>query len=232
MYCAIKGVKQFFFILRIFTNQPSTAWTKTILMAALANSSETDLSSRPQDRDIMSLNYMKDFPAGPLDQYRSKASFSWKTMRLFLDGEDIIRYKVRKKLLFYPENNHALCVSKERYLFRKVYLQSLLKLIITKNKYLRLFSMITVVSWISWLFATHFSYQSYCLAVSICVFVPQHVCVCICLHAGHKFITDYYKWRLYLLLSNVKLQITFLRVSFLLSLDYWVSCVSASSVSL
>ncbi|PVD31700.1 hypothetical protein C0Q70_07118 [Pomacea canaliculata] len=62
-------------------------------MAALANSSETDLSSRPQDRDIMSLNYMKDFPAGPLDQYRSKASFSWKTMRLFLDGEDIIRYK-------------------------------------------------------------------------------------------------------------------------------------------
>ena len=45
--------------------------------------------------DINCLEIMKDFPSGPLDVYRKKASFDWKEMKMFLDGEDILRFKVR-----------------------------------------------------------------------------------------------------------------------------------------
>ena len=45
--------------------------------------------------DVYSLELMKDFPPGPLDHYRQKASFDWKKMKLFLEGEDILRFKVR-----------------------------------------------------------------------------------------------------------------------------------------
>ncbi|TDG99951.1 hypothetical protein EPR50_G00199780 [Perca flavescens] len=34
-----------------------------------------------------------DFPSGPLDIYRNKASFNWKEMLCFLDGEEIIAFK-------------------------------------------------------------------------------------------------------------------------------------------
>uniref|UniRef100_UPI00398F3A2F peroxisomal acyl-coenzyme A oxidase 3 n=1 Tax=Pristiophorus japonicus TaxID=55135 RepID=UPI00398F3A2F len=34
-----------------------------------------------------------DFPSGPLDLYRKKASFNWKELALFWDGEEIIRVK-------------------------------------------------------------------------------------------------------------------------------------------
>lgn len=37
-----------------------------------------------------------DFPSGPLDIYRSKASFSWKEMLNFLEEEDIQAFKVRE----------------------------------------------------------------------------------------------------------------------------------------
>ncbi|KAM6895159.1 peroxisomal acyl-coenzyme A oxidase 3 [Lycodopsis pacificus] len=36
-----------------------------------------------------------DLPSGPLDLYRKKASFSWKDMLLFFDGEDILAFKRR-----------------------------------------------------------------------------------------------------------------------------------------
>lgn len=35
-----------------------------------------------------------DLPSGPLDVYRQKASFSWKEMLDFLEGEDIQAFKV------------------------------------------------------------------------------------------------------------------------------------------
>ncbi|KAI1303208.1 Peroxisomal acyl-coenzyme A oxidase 3 [Halotydeus destructor] len=38
---------------------------------------------------------LADFPAGPLDTYRKRASFDWKRMRLFLEGEDILKFKHR-----------------------------------------------------------------------------------------------------------------------------------------
>ncbi|XP_045384226.1 peroxisomal acyl-coenzyme A oxidase 3 isoform X1 [Lemur catta] len=34
-----------------------------------------------------------DFPRGPLHAYRARASFSWKELSLFLEGEDMLRYK-------------------------------------------------------------------------------------------------------------------------------------------
>ena len=45
---------------------------------------------------------LKDFPPGPLDVYRNKASFSWKDMKLFIDGEDITLFKVSViKMLYF-----------------------------------------------------------------------------------------------------------------------------------
>ncbi|XP_061620608.1 peroxisomal acyl-coenzyme A oxidase 3 isoform X1 [Phyllopteryx taeniolatus] len=38
---------------------------------------------------------VSDLPSGPLDIYRQKASFPWKEMRLFLDGEEMMALKQR-----------------------------------------------------------------------------------------------------------------------------------------
>lgn len=35
-----------------------------------------------------------DLPSGPLDVYRKKASFNWKDMVLFIDGEESYLFKV------------------------------------------------------------------------------------------------------------------------------------------
>jgi hypothetical protein len=35
-----------------------------------------------------------DFPPGPLDLYRKQASFDWKKLKLFLEDEAIIEFKV------------------------------------------------------------------------------------------------------------------------------------------
>uniref|UniRef100_A0A8C7VD91 Acyl-coenzyme A oxidase n=1 Tax=Oncorhynchus mykiss TaxID=8022 RepID=A0A8C7VD91_ONCMY len=36
---------------------------------------------------------LPDFPSGPLDIYRKKASFNWKEMVMFLEGEDMLAFK-------------------------------------------------------------------------------------------------------------------------------------------
>ncbi|XP_028285473.1 peroxisomal acyl-coenzyme A oxidase 3 [Parambassis ranga] len=36
---------------------------------------------------------MPDLPSGPLDHYRKKASFNWKDMLIFIDGEEILQFK-------------------------------------------------------------------------------------------------------------------------------------------
>lgn len=41
---------------------------------------------------------IEDLPPGPLDVYRKKASFSWKDMLLFLEGEEICALKVNPNL--------------------------------------------------------------------------------------------------------------------------------------
>lgn len=37
-----------------------------------------------------------DFPSGPLDIYRKKASFNWKEMLDYIEGEDIQAFKVAR----------------------------------------------------------------------------------------------------------------------------------------
>lgn len=37
---------------------------------------------------------LQDFHPGPLDKYRKKASFDWKRLKVLLEGEDILRFKV------------------------------------------------------------------------------------------------------------------------------------------
>ena len=44
---------------------------------------------------------LKDFPPGPLDRYRNKASFDWKQMKIFWDGEDCTLFKVSIELIYY-----------------------------------------------------------------------------------------------------------------------------------
>lgn len=38
---------------------------------------------------------LENFKPGPLDIYRTKASFDWKKLKLFFDTEDIVKYEVR-----------------------------------------------------------------------------------------------------------------------------------------
>ncbi|KAL5015831.1 hypothetical protein ScPMuIL_005420 [Solemya velum] len=46
-----------------------------------------------QDADVYELKLLQDPASGPLDEFRKKASFDWKRMRLFLEGEEILRFK-------------------------------------------------------------------------------------------------------------------------------------------
>lgn len=40
--------------------------------------------------------YLEDFPPGPLDEYRKKATFDWKAMKFALEGEEVSKYQVPK----------------------------------------------------------------------------------------------------------------------------------------
>lgn len=42
---------------------------------------------------------ISEFPPGPLDEYRKKASFDWRKLKLFLEGEERIRYEVSFDIL-------------------------------------------------------------------------------------------------------------------------------------
>lgn len=50
------------------------------------------------------LKQIEDLPkGGPLEAYRSKASFNWKKMKLFFEDVDLINYKV-KKITYFLKN--------------------------------------------------------------------------------------------------------------------------------
>lgn len=38
---------------------------------------------------------LKDFPPGPLDSYRKKASFDWKKLKLHMYGEEFLKFQVK-----------------------------------------------------------------------------------------------------------------------------------------
>ncbi|KAI8740037.1 peroxisomal acyl-coenzyme A oxidase 3 isoform X1 [Biomphalaria glabrata] len=60
-----------------------------------------------QPNGVESLTFLKDFAPGPLDAYRKDASFNWKQMALFLEGEDILRFKY--KIFKTLENDPIFC---------------------------------------------------------------------------------------------------------------------------
>eukprot|EP00064_Thunnus_orientalis_P016405 superscaffoldBa00003248_g16470 len=39
------------------------------------------------------MEHVADLPSGPLDIYRQKASFNWKEMLCFIDGEETLAFK-------------------------------------------------------------------------------------------------------------------------------------------
>ncbi|XP_063906035.1 peroxisomal acyl-coenzyme A oxidase 3-like isoform X2 [Zophobas morio] len=51
------------------------------------------------------MSILPDFPPGPLDFYRTKSSFDWKKMKIFLDTEDGVQFEkeISKKLQTHPE---------------------------------------------------------------------------------------------------------------------------------
>ncbi|KAH9525616.1 acyl-Coenzyme A oxidase [Bulinus truncatus] len=61
--------------------------SQTVISATSGSSVEPD--------GVKSLTFLKDFPPGPLDAYRKDASFNWKEMALFLEGEDILKFKYK-----------------------------------------------------------------------------------------------------------------------------------------
>lgn len=61
----------------------------------LFKSTDSTFESQPEK---MNQN-LPNLPSGPLDVYRKKASFNWKEMATFLEGEEIIAFKVRYSIL-------------------------------------------------------------------------------------------------------------------------------------
>ncbi|XP_033891183.3 peroxisomal acyl-coenzyme A oxidase 3 isoform X1 [Acipenser ruthenus] len=61
-----------------------------------------------------------DFPSGPLDVYRKKASFNWKEMIEFLEGKDILEFKrnvfsaLENNLVFARQPGEDVSVEKQR----------------------------------------------------------------------------------------------------------------------
>lgn len=62
-----------------------------LFSSTMSNSSYLETKSKQKDGMT---DGVADLPSGPLDLYRKKASFNWKEMLLFIDGEDILAFKV------------------------------------------------------------------------------------------------------------------------------------------
>lgn len=45
-------------------------------------------------------NLIKDLPKGPLDTYRKRATFDWKSFKLTLEGEESVRFQVLELINF------------------------------------------------------------------------------------------------------------------------------------
>ncbi|XP_053073628.1 peroxisomal acyl-coenzyme A oxidase 3 isoform X3 [Acinonyx jubatus] len=72
----------------------------------------------PSEGDTASL--LPDLPGGPLQAYRARASFCWKELALFLEGEDMLRLKksifsaLEDDPLFARSRGHELSLEKHR----------------------------------------------------------------------------------------------------------------------
>lgn len=49
---------------------------------------------------------LKDFPPGPLEAYRKQASFDWKALKIYIEEEEIIKFKVLQTIrIYFTEEN-------------------------------------------------------------------------------------------------------------------------------
>lgn len=55
------------------------------------------------------LDFLKDFPAGPLDEYRKQASFDWKVMTLVMEPEEVLRFKVNLNFILSSQQLVPVC---------------------------------------------------------------------------------------------------------------------------
>jgi hypothetical protein len=53
---------------------------------------------------------LKDFPPGPLDEYRKQASFDWKKLKLYFEDEELLRFKVKIIKLNHTRLSNMCCV--------------------------------------------------------------------------------------------------------------------------
>ena len=68
-----------------------------------------DVNREPTLEEIL-----KDFPSSPLDLYRKRASFDWKRMKLFIDGEDVLKFKVKVNGTKYVTGTDFLISAKKK----------------------------------------------------------------------------------------------------------------------
>lgn len=52
---------------------------------------------------------LEDFPPGPLQEYRNKASFDWKKLKLLIEDECMLKSKVSSFLLYKQQNIEKYC---------------------------------------------------------------------------------------------------------------------------
>ena len=50
------------------------------------------MSAKPQIATLEEI--LVDFPPGPLDRYRKRATFDWKALKVYWEGEDVVKFKV------------------------------------------------------------------------------------------------------------------------------------------
>ena len=61
---------------------------------------------------------LADLPKGPLDIYRKRASFNWKSLKVHLEGEDYVSLQVRK-IRFNCVNKKKLVFKNRNYILGK-----------------------------------------------------------------------------------------------------------------
>ncbi|KAJ1530925.1 hypothetical protein ONE63_005764 [Megalurothrips usitatus] len=58
-------------------------------------STSTRFCSSAENTSTKTMDYLEDFPPGPLDHYRKQASFDWKKLKLFTEDEKLVEFKFK-----------------------------------------------------------------------------------------------------------------------------------------
>ncbi|ODM89450.1 Peroxisomal acyl-coenzyme A oxidase 3, partial [Orchesella cincta] len=73
------------------------------------------------------LDFLKDFPEGPFDEYRKQATFNWKVMTLVMEPENVLRFKhkvwstLENDPLFAPPTTKRSLLEERRVILEQVF---------------------------------------------------------------------------------------------------------------